>query len=140
WARTMTFADCKVIKPPTNESQLCPNGHRLDAAEEYVWSTDSPINRLPAGWSPANIGRARSFAIHAITAQPLDYVRNVSSDVSLAFHWTPARHPKRMNPAFGFADGRWGVPTTPATEPLIKAAINGYDPGVGTYHSVQPYA
>src|SRR5690606_12364676 len=38
WARTMTFADCAVIRPAPELAPLCPNGTVLDAASEYIWS------------------------------------------------------------------------------------------------------
>ena len=136
WARTMTFADCKVIKPPPAEAPLCPNGSWQDAASEYVWARDSALNRMPGGW--ANDDLARSFAVRAILTQPLDYLGAVTRDVSLAFHWTPARHPKRVTPAFGFAKGRWGPAGVPA---YALRGLDEYAPGTtGAYHSVEPYS
>ncbi|MCO5972866.1 hypothetical protein [Actinoallomurus soli] len=135
WARTMTFANCRVILPPEREARLCPAGTRQDAAGEYVWAADSPINRFPGGPAAAN-DVARSFALRAIAAQPLDYAADVAGDVSLAFHWTPARHPKRVTPAFGFAKGRVPLPDVPEA----RRALASYDPGAGDYRSVEPYA
>jgi hypothetical protein len=133
WARTMTFADCGRIKPPPDEAVLCPNGTWQDAASEYVWAPGSSLNRSVAGND-----LARSFALRAIRAQPLDYLEAVGHDVSLAFHWTPARHPRRVTPAFGFKKGRWeptGVP------PSARQALAAYAPGTsGVYYSVEPYA
>jgi hypothetical protein len=137
WARTMTFADCRRIQPPPEEVPLCPNGTWRDAASEYVWAPGSSLNRLPGDAETKN-SLARSFAVHAILAQPLDYLGAVGHDVSLAFRWTPARHPRRVTPAFGFAKGRWvpgGVP------PSARQALRAYDPGTsGEYHSAEPYA
>jgi hypothetical protein len=136
WARTMTFADCRVIRPPSAEAPLCPNGSYQDAASEYVWAPGSAINRMAGGF--ANNDRARSFAVRAIAAQPLDYLRAVAHDVSLAFHWTPARHPKRVTPAFGFAKGRWGPPGVP---PWARQSLQAYAPGTtAVYHSAEPYS
>jgi hypothetical protein len=135
WARTMTFAYCRKINPPAREARLCPAGARQDAAGEYVWAADSPINRFPGGPAAAN-DLARSFALRAIAAQPLDYAADVAGDVSLAFHWTPARHPRRVTPAFGFAQGRWPLPNIPAA----TKALASYDAGVRDYHSVEPYS
>ncbi|MEU0487233.1 phospholipid carrier-dependent glycosyltransferase, partial [Streptosporangium sp. NPDC006013] len=61
WARTMTFADCSVIRPPAREAVLCPNGTVVDAASEYVWAADASLNRLPGGRFAHN-DLARSFA------------------------------------------------------------------------------
>jgi hypothetical protein len=135
WARTMTFANCRQIRPPAEEARLCPAGARQDAAGEYVWAADSPINRFPGGPAAAN-DLARSFALRAIAAQPLDYAGDVAGDMSLAFHWTPARHPKRVTPAFGFAKGRLPLPDIPEA----RKALAAYDAHVGDYHSVEPYS
>ncbi|MFC7585613.1 hypothetical protein ACFQYP_19120 [Nonomuraea antimicrobica] len=104
WARTMTFADCDVIKPPADEARLCPNGTVVDAASEYVWAPDASINQL-GGDRTAYNGLARSFAVRAILAQPLDYLADVAHDVSLAFRWTPVRHPDRTPPWVSFPVG-----------------------------------
>jgi hypothetical protein len=136
WARTMTFADCNKIKPPTAEMPLCPNGHTEDAASEYYWARDAPVNQMPGG-PEKNDDLARSFAVRAIIAQPTDYLRSVFHDVSLTFHWTPARHPKRVTPAWGFKKGWW-----PAAAPReALAELRRYDHTAdGTYYSVEPYA
>ncbi|MBO3747811.1 phospholipid carrier-dependent glycosyltransferase [Streptosporangiaceae bacterium NEAU-GS5] len=135
WARTMTFADCSIIRPPAAEARLCPNGTWQDAASEYVWDPRSPINRLPGGQKAGN-GLARSFALHAIAAQPFDYLRAVVADTALTFAWTPVPHPRRVNPAFGFARGAWPLPS----HPLIDRAREAYDPAIRGPASVDPYA
>lgn len=136
WARTMTFADCRVIDPPPSEAWLCPNGSRQDAASEYLRVPDSPINRRPGGL--AENDEARSFALRAIRSQPLGYLGSVGHDVSLAFHWTPARHPKRVTPAFGFKKGAWPPPDVPD---WARRSLREYAPGTtGAYRSAEPYA
>ncbi len=45
WSRTMTFADCSVMKPPKELAVLCPSEPRL-AAPAYIWAADSPIQRV----------------------------------------------------------------------------------------------
>src|SRR5690606_40059635 len=77
WARTMTFADCSVIKPPPDLAPLCPNGTVLDAASEYVWAPTASINLLPGG-RDANNDRARAIAIRDILAHPVVYLRHVA--------------------------------------------------------------
>ncbi|MQY02130.1 hypothetical protein [Actinomadura macrotermitis] len=134
WARTMTFADCAEINPPSRERPLCPDGPQQDAASEYVWAAGSPINRMPGGF--ANNDKARSFALRAIAAQPLDYLQAVLSDTSLAFAWTPIAHPKRIRPAFGFDSGHWPLSERPGVEQTVHA----YDPGARAVYSRRPYA
>ncbi|MEV8634885.1 hypothetical protein AB0395_24840 [Streptosporangium sp. NPDC051023] len=135
WARTMTFADCAVIKPPGEEAKLCPNGTVVDAASEYVWAPDASLNKLPGGRFSHN-DLARSFALRAIVAQPLDYLREVVKDTSLTFAWTPVAHPKRVNPALTFPRGSWPLPDFP----LIDKVRREYDPGIRGLYSVEPYA
>ncbi|MGV9326372.1 hypothetical protein [Streptosporangium sandarakinum] len=134
WARTMTFADCSEIRPPAAEARLCPNGTVVDAASEYVWAADASLNRLPGDRFSHN-DLARSFAVHAIAAQPLDYLREVASDASLAFAWTPVRHPKRIVPALTFPVGSWPLPSFP----LIDQVRREYDPAIREMSSVAPY-
>jgi hypothetical protein len=135
WARTMTFADCAVIKPPPEEAKLCPNGTVVDAASEYVWAPGASLNRLPGDRFSHN-DLARSFALRAIAAQPFDYLREVVKDTSLTFAWTPVAHPARTTPAFGFGRGNWPLPGFP----LIDKVREQYDPDIRGLYSVEPYA
>ncbi|QYC44099.1 hypothetical protein Nocox_32640 [Nonomuraea coxensis DSM 45129] len=136
WARTMTFADCSVIKPPPGLAPLCPNGTVVDAASEYVWAPGSALNRLPGDRFSHN-DAARSFALAAIAAQPLDYLREVVRDTSLAFTWEPVAHPKRVVPAVTFPVGSWPLPEE---HPLIGKVRAEYDQDLRGMSSVEPYA
>ncbi|MEW9552149.1 hypothetical protein [Nonomuraea sp. NPDC050783] len=136
WARTMTFADCARIQPPPELAPLCPNGTVVDAASEYVWAPGAAINRLPGGRFAHN-DLARSFAVAAITAQPLDYLRAVAADTALAFSWTPVAHPKRVVPAVTFPVGSW---TLPEEHALIGKVRAEYDRDIRGMSSVEPYA
>lgn len=137
WARTMTFADCRVIRPPRDLARLCPNGAWHEAAGEYVWDGDSALNRLPGSPEDHN-AQARAFALRAIAAQPLDYLGDVAHDTALAFTWTPVPHPRRITPAFWFTgrDGTWSAPG----DPLTQAARRSYDPHAGDRRAVAPFA
>ncbi|WP_433411957.1 hypothetical protein ACQP1V_24145 [Microtetraspora malaysiensis] len=135
WARTMTFADCAVVQPPPELAPLCPNGAVQDAASEYVWDPKASINLLPGGRFAHN-EQAREFALRAIAAQPLDYLRDVLADTSIAFHWTPVAHPARTVPAFGFAHGTWPLPD----QPLVAEVRRTYDSDITAMRSVRPWA
>ncbi|SPL88207.1 unnamed protein product [[Actinomadura] parvosata subsp. kistnae] len=135
WARTMTFADCVRIQPPPDLAVLCPNGTTTDAASEYVWAPQASLNRLPGDRFTHN-GLARSFAIRAILAQPLDYLADVATDTAIAFSWTPIAHPVRVTPAFGFGHGHGDLPA----QPLIDKVTREYDPDIRGQSSVSPYA
>ncbi|WP_246268646.1 phospholipid carrier-dependent glycosyltransferase [Nonomuraea typhae] len=136
WARTMTFADCARIRPPADLAPLCPNDLRLDAASEYVWDPRASLNLL--GDRFARNDAARRFAVAAITAQPLDYLREVAGDTSLAFAWTPIAHPKRVAvPDGAFPIGRWRLPEE---NPLIGRVRAAYDPDIRGQSTVEPFA
>ncbi|MFC0556682.1 phospholipid carrier-dependent glycosyltransferase [Planotetraspora thailandica] len=134
WARSMTFADCSVIKPPVEEAKLCPNGTMADAASEYVWAPGASLNVLPGGRF-ANNDLARSFALHAIAAQPLDYLGDVVRDTSLAFARKPVAHPLRTNPALSFFHGSSELPDYP----LVGKVRAEYDSDIRGLASVEPY-
>ncbi|NRQ33549.1 hypothetical protein HII36_17070 [Nonomuraea sp. NN258] len=136
WARTMTFADCSIIKPAPELAKLCPNGTVVDAASEYVWAPGASLNLLPGGRFAHN-DLARSFAVAAITAQPLDYLREIVEDTALAFTWEPVAHPKRMSPTTSFPVGAWPLPEE---QPLVAQVRADYDPGLTGMTSVRPYA
>ncbi|MFC5829562.1 hypothetical protein [Nonomuraea insulae] len=135
WARTMTFADCSVIQPPPELAALCPNGTVLDAASEYVWAPGASLNRLPGDRFSHN-DLARSFAIAAIAAQPLDYLREVARDTALAFTWEPVAHPRRVSVASTFPHGSWPLPEEHALIGKVRAE---YDPSIRGMSSVEPY-
>ncbi|MGR6914178.1 hypothetical protein ACU635_07995 [[Actinomadura] parvosata] len=136
WARTMTFADCSRIQPPPDLAPLCPNGTVLDAASEYVWDPGSSLNRLPGDRFTHN-DLARSFAIAAIAAQPLDYLREVARDTSLAFTWQPVAHPRRVSAHTTFPRGSWPLPEKHA---LIGEVRSEYDQDIRGMRSVEPFA
>ncbi|WP_336216706.1 hypothetical protein [Nonomuraea sp. LPB2021202275-12-8] len=135
WARTMTFADCSIIQPPPEEAKLCPNGAVVDAASEYVWAPGASLNRLPGDRFQYN-DLARSFALKAIAAQPLDYLRVVVRDTSLAFTWEPVRHPQRVTPTSNFPYGSWKLPEEHA---LVHQVRREYDPAIRGMSSVEPF-
>jgi hypothetical protein len=94
WARTMSFADCAVIRPPAGERPLCPPGGPRKAASLYIWDGDSPLLRMPGGrFSARTNALARGFALRAIAAQPGGYLAAVGHDVALSFYWDRPVHP-----------------------------------------------
>ncbi|NUP02288.1 MAG: hypothetical protein HOW59_30635 [Nonomuraea sp.] len=135
WARTMTFADCSIVEPPPAEAPLCPNGTVVDAASEYVWAPGASLNRLPGDRFSHN-DLARSFALRAIAAQPLDYLREVVRDTSLAFTWQPVAHPRRVSAATAFPHGSWKLPEEHALIGKVRAE---YDTGIRGMRSVEPF-
>jgi len=91
WSRTMSFANCAVIKPPPDLRALCPTAQpgalsqpvaaKRARPSTYLWDHDAwqwqpPSSDLVpdvAAFNQANNSRALRFAIRAIVAQPLPY-------------------------------------------------------------------
>ena len=94
YSRTLSFADCARIRPPESERALCPR-HPRDPST--VWADDSPLTRLPGSHIDAAKDRlAGDFAVRAIKAQPLDYLRVVAKDVARAFRPGHPEYPDRQ--------------------------------------------
>jgi hypothetical protein len=103
WSRTMSFANCAVIKPPPDLVPLCPENqpdHPVGPAPawsinalmkertpaEYLWA-DGAWYRHDAhpGINAYNNDLAMRFAELAIAAQPLDYLKTVGKELYLTF-------------------------------------------------------
>jgi hypothetical protein len=109
WSRTTSFANCAVIKPPKNLLALCPNRERqylptktVKAVKVPPWSVSylltepTPADYLwpPDAWwrhdahpgiNAYNNRLGLDFALDAIEAQPLDYLKVSARDILLAF-------------------------------------------------------
>ena len=78
WGRVSSFAECSVIKPPASELAICPSGSPSSWTPpgDYIWH--APQVHHMAGGGPvtaANDALLRDFAIRAVEAQPLGYLR-----------------------------------------------------------------
>jgi hypothetical protein len=112
WSRTMSFANCAVVKPPADLRALCPNEQPGYLAEPdpakrlqpkwYLWNhrtwqwqhERSGFVPDTAAFTPANNSRALRFAIDAITAQPGAYLRVVAGEtVEPLIHTNNLRFP-----------------------------------------------
>jgi hypothetical protein len=94
WGRASSFAECSVIRPPASELGICPSGTPSSRTPpgDYIWH--APQVRHMAGGGPvtaANDALLRDFAIRAIKAQPLGYLRAVLGGLALSVEWP--RHP-----------------------------------------------
>jgi hypothetical protein len=88
YSRVMTFADCAKMHVPRDELWLCGPTPRLPMAQSYIWDSRSPLNGfMPPKFSPAPNAYAEDFAIRAIKAQPLDYVKAIFHDTWRVFAW-----------------------------------------------------
>jgi hypothetical protein len=92
WSRTMSFADCSVIKPPADLRPLCPSGppSTRQAAPFYIWESNSPLLSVGSGkgeFTKSRNALAQKFAIKAIEAQPLSYANVVFRGWMLSYSW-----------------------------------------------------
>jgi hypothetical protein len=103
WSRTMTFANCAVIRPPADLRALCPGRQPVSAGrpaiaqrelpKRYLWDhadwqwQPSAKGLVPdtAAFTPAKNARALRFALDAIGAQPLSYLFVVAQDSTRPF-------------------------------------------------------
>jgi hypothetical protein len=146
WSRTMSFADCAVIRPPTAERPLCPPPGPRIAASLYIWNANSPVLAMPSGRFSARTNHlALRFALRAIAAQPGGYAAAVGHDFALSFFWDRPVHPDAaIVDRYQFADAAtaWVPPTlwTPGGGTLAgdQAAYNNGRPA--PTRVVQPYA
>jgi hypothetical protein len=146
WSRTMSFADCAVIRPPAAERPLCPPPGPRIAASLYIWNANSPVLAMPSGRFSARTNHlALRFALRAIAAQPGGYAAAVGHDFALSFFWDRPVHPDAaIVDRYQFADAAtaWVPPTlwTPGGGTLAgdQAAYNNGRPA--PTRVVQPYA
>jgi hypothetical protein len=146
WSRTMSFADCAVIRPPASERVLCPPPGPRKAASLYIWDGNSPLLTMPAGrFSARTDTLALHFALRAIAAQPVGYAAAVGHDFALSFFWDRPVHPSaRIVDRYQFADAAtaWVPATlwTPGGGTLAddQAAYNNGRPA--PTRAVRPYA
>lgn len=157
WSRTMSFANCAVIKPPADLAALCPSRNpvkpgkprpapydlhtltRQATPQDYLWSRVSwPWQPQRAGYepytvafTPENNARAQRFAVRAITAQPLGYATVVAEGVALTFLHTDKNYRWRF-------PGSQPVTSGPhsGTYRYELAALRAY---TGSYDGVTPY-
>jgi hypothetical protein len=151
WSRTMSFANCAVIKPPANLVALCPqNQPGVPTSPAPAWSVPALLDPpTPADylWNPSawyrtdahpginahNNKLAMQFAERAITAQPLDYLKTVGVGVFLTFFATD-RSEDYLSMHFTVA------PHVNAMAPYMRYWENRYAHAHSNTHVVQPWA
>jgi hypothetical protein len=146
WSRTMSFADCAVIRPPASERVLCPPPGPRMAASLYIWDGNTPLLTMPGGRFSARTNTlALHFALRAIAAQPGGYAAAAGHDFALSFFWDRPVHPDAaIVDRYQFADAAtaW-VPATLWTPGGGTLAGDQalYDNGrPAPTRAVQPYA
>jgi Dolichyl-phosphate-mannose-protein mannosyltransferase len=99
WGRVSSFADCARIKPTGKEAVVCPTEplSKRTPPGNFIWHAPPfhGTNNNPIG-SPvtsANNTLLTNFAIHAVEAQPLDYVKTVVKNTMLSFGFPRIAYP-----------------------------------------------
>jgi len=151
WSRTTSFANCAIIKPPPRLQPLCPDREAsaqvprgaawsvsaLLAAPtpaDYLWAPDAWWRHdAHPGINSYNDKLGRQFALDAIRAQPLDYLRVSARDVALVFASTdrPLSH---TTMSFTTAPHIAVLPSYYAGD------LRAYAHTTQNTHPVQPYA
>lgn len=151
WSRSMTFANCQVIKPPADLRPLCPSTPVSDRQESpfYIWEAHSPLLTV-GGTSDNRFTRtrnelARKFAIKAIEAQPLGYAGAVVHGWLLTFSWDRPQVPSQsMAGRYQFTDATQSLNTLgggAGTAAALVRVQNEYTGGHGAAtREVQPFA
>jgi hypothetical protein len=148
WSRTMSFANCAIIKPPADLTALCPDQQpgylnrpvaQRPPPKDYLWDHSAwqwlgkpvSIGGVPdiAAFTPANNARAERFAVKAIEAQPLSYLHVVAKE---------AEQPFVTNEQFLFPLAQTHIInlTPPYNRSYALAAVRAY---VGSTTGIGPY-
>jgi hypothetical protein len=84
YGRVAPFADCTRFTPPAGTSRLCESRPPDARPGVYFYLFGAPGQPSPAtavfGSAPRGDAKLRDFALRAIAAQPLDYLRTVAKD------------------------------------------------------------
>jgi len=99
WGRVSSFADCARIKPTGEEAKVCPTQPIADRTlpGNFIWHARE-VHFTPNGtpWSPvtpANNTLLTNFAVHAVEAQPFDYLKTVVKNTMLSFGFPRIAYP-----------------------------------------------
>jgi hypothetical protein len=92
YSRVMTFAECSKMNLSGDPEllALCTTvpPDKRPIAQAYIWTPASPLDRFPPGkFSAVPNSLAYQFAIKAIEAQPLDYLKATFDDTWRTFAW-----------------------------------------------------
>ncbi|MGI5486074.1 hypothetical protein [Microtetraspora malaysiensis] len=143
YARTMSFADCRVMRPPADLAVLCDDRPpaRRPPSQDYVWDSDSPLVRLPGitflSETDALAGR---FAWLAIRSQPLDYVSTTVGEFTRTFVWGRPVYPDPE--VYGYYEFPSKTPAPPGRHPAVVGTrfAELYQRGPISTRVVEPFA
>ena len=144
YAGVATFADCARFSPPAAERRLCLNVPVSERKwpDYYIWA--GPLTNVPGGSFGQRADRlGKGFALRAIRAQPLDYLRTVAGSLGEDFLLPPsASAPSAIERNRALHLNQFMFPATPPKPPSPRAAreFSRYDPAAPGLRIVQPYA
>jgi len=98
WGRVSSFANCAVIKPTGKQALVCPAQPLSQRTPPGNWIWHAPpfhagVNTLGSPVDATNNQLLTDFAIHAVEAQPLGYVKAVVKDTMLSFGFPRIAYP-----------------------------------------------
>jgi len=140
-----TFADCAKINPPPAERRLCLN---VPVSERewpgfYIWSSTSPIQAVPGGaFGKRADSLGTSFALRAIRAQPLDYLRVAGRSFWENFLLEPSTHAGTIvQRVWAESQNGYTFPAAPRKlpPPYAVRVFSRYDPAGPGMRVFQPY-
>lgn len=132
WSRTMSFADCDVIKPPERLAVLCPDMpvEQRPYPPHWLWESFSPLLKVPGTANRNQL--AGEFAREAILAQPGAYLGAVATDLAELLRWERTDVDEKTPYKF------------PAAERPISESVRGvaesYEAGPAATKVVEPFA
>ena len=98
WGRVSSFADCARIKPAGDEAVVCPTTPIVDRTPpgNFVWhapQTHQDMDSLGGPVSYKGNQVLTDFAIKAVEAQPLDYLKTVFFNTAMSFGFPRIAYP-----------------------------------------------
>jgi len=147
WGRVSSFANCAIIKPTGAEAKVCPTQPLADRTPpgNYIWHAPyvhKDINSIGGPVSAKGNQLLTSFAIHAVEAQPVDYVKTVVKDVGLSFGFPRIGYPGsgttyyyNFHLQFVGTDGATGKP-----ESLLPPKDHSWIPGPPNRPQIPEYS
>ncbi len=132
WSRTMSFADCSVIKPPERLRVLCPTMpvEQRPYPPHWLWEDFSPLLKIKGAATRNEM--AGEFGRMAVLAQPGGYLGAVATDLAQLLRWERTAVDEKTPYKF------------PAAERPLQESVRGvaeaYEGGPAATRVVEPYA